>query len=70
MQQKKHKSLPLNALPLNIYFRDIMSSVNSLFAELGVPELRRELRAADPSPASRKSRALSSLIHSIDTQKR
>ena len=41
-----------------------MSGMNSLFAELGVHELRSELRAANPTPA----RTLSFLIHSIDTQ--
>ena len=47
-----------------------MSSLNSLYAELGVHELRSELRAAGPTSASRKSRTLSSLISSIDTQNR
>ena len=44
--------------------------MNDLFAELGVPGLRRSLRAADPSPAIRKSRDLSSIIQLIDTQNR
>ena len=47
-----------------------MSSMNSLFAEFGVHELRGELRAAGPTSASHKSHTLSSLIRSIDTQNR
>ena len=47
-----------------------MSSMNDLFAELGVPELRTSLRASDPPSATQKSRTLASLIHMIVTQNR